>query len=112
MKHKLTVGRHEETSVDLFSVTKVRLDFLPAGVELPLMDATGLDVEQVETNLTGTQGRGHSCGLTYYRLMSPEAEAEKISSLGIWWQQHISQKFGRGHFCPLRSVPSSFINSL
>lgn len=57
MENKLTVGRHEETSVDLFGVTKVWLDLLPTGIKLPLVDATGLDVKHIETNLTGKRGR-------------------------------------------------------
>lgn len=50
----LTVGGHEETGVDLLGVTEVRLDLLPAGIELSLMDPARFDVEHVETDLTVT----------------------------------------------------------
>lgn len=52
----LTVGRHEETSVDFFGVTEVWLNLLPTGIELPLMDAAGFDVQHVEADLSGTMG--------------------------------------------------------
>lgn len=54
--HLLTVGGHEETSVDLFGVTEVWLNLLPAGIELPLMDAAGFDVQHIETDLSMTAG--------------------------------------------------------
>lgn len=53
----LTVGGHEEASVDLFGVTEVWLNLFPAGIELPLMDAAGFDVEYRETDLPMTAGK-------------------------------------------------------
>lgn len=47
----LTVGGHEETSVDLFGVAEVWLNLLPAAFKLPLVDATGFDVQHKETGL-------------------------------------------------------------
>lgn len=49
--HLLTVGGHEETSVDLFGVAEVWLDLIPTGIELSLMDAARFDVQHVETEL-------------------------------------------------------------
>lgn len=40
--------------VDLFGVTEVWLDLHPAGIKLPLMDATGFDVKHIVTDLTTT----------------------------------------------------------
>lgn len=42
--------------VDLFGVTEVWLDLLPASIKLPLMDATGFDVQHIITDLTTTSG--------------------------------------------------------
>lgn len=42
--------------VDLFGVTEVWLDLLPASIKLPLMDATGFDVQHTITDLTATSG--------------------------------------------------------
>lgn len=53
----LTIGRHEETSVDFFGVTEVWLNLLPTGIELPLMDAAGFDVQHIETDLSVTMGK-------------------------------------------------------
>lgn len=48
----LTVGGHKEACVDLSGVAEVRLHLLPTDFEFPLMDASGFDVQHVETYLT------------------------------------------------------------
>lgn len=55
----LTVGGHEETSVDLFGVTEVWLDLVAAGIELPLMNAAGFYIQHTKTVLL-MKGRGQS----------------------------------------------------
>lgn len=63
-KHELyvlTVGRHEETSVDLFGVTKVWFDLVAAGIELSLMDAAGFDIQHIKTVLLMTGGGQSLC---------------------------------------------------
>lgn len=48
--------------VDLFGVTEVWLNLLPAGIKLPLMDATGFDVQHIVTDLTTTTTTGGERG--------------------------------------------------
>lgn len=63
-KHELyvlTVGGHEETSVDLFGVTEVWLNLIAAGIELPLMDAAGFDIQHIKTVLLMTGGGQSLC---------------------------------------------------
>ncbi len=47
----LTVGGHEETSIDLFGVAEVWLDLFATSIKLPLMDAARFDVQHIETSL-------------------------------------------------------------
>lgn len=56
----LTVGGHEEASVDLSGVTEVWLDLLPSSIEPPLVDADGSDVQHVETELPEKQNQQQS----------------------------------------------------
>lgn len=51
----LTVGGHEEASVDLFGVAEVWLNLFPAGIKLPPVNAAGFDVQHVETDLPATE---------------------------------------------------------
>lgn len=51
-------------SVDLLGVTEVWLDLLAAAVKLPLMDATGFDVQHIVADLTSKMG-GHK---NYFRF--------------------------------------------
>lgn len=59
--HVLTVGGHEETSVDFFGVTEVRLHLVAAGIEPPLMDAAGFDIQHIKTVLWTTGGGQSLC---------------------------------------------------
>lgn len=63
----LTVGGHEETSVDLFGVTEVWLDLVAAHIELPLVDAAGFDVEHIKTVLL-TIGGGQSLCVCVFNI--------------------------------------------
>lgn len=54
----LTVRGHEVASGDLLGVTEVWLDLLATGIKLPLMDATGFDVQHIVADLTSRMG-GH-----------------------------------------------------
>lgn len=63
----LTVGGHEETSVDLFGVTEVWLDLVAADIELPLVDAAGFDVEHIKTVLL-TIGGGQSLCVCVFNI--------------------------------------------
>ena len=47
----LTVGGHEEASVDYFAFTEVWFHFLPPGIKLPLVNAAGFNVQHIETGL-------------------------------------------------------------
>lgn len=52
----LTVRGHEVARVHLLGVTKVWLNLLAAGIKLPLVDATGFDVQHIVAGLTSTTG--------------------------------------------------------
>lgn len=73
-KHQLyvlTVGGHEETSVDLLGVTEVRLDLVAAGIKPSPMDAAGFDVQHVEAALSTTRSKTKSlynCTLFFTRV--------------------------------------------